>query len=264
MKLASPSFIWCTIYDMPRRGASSTARGRTRDLGGPASLPVLRRSDLNRLAYDSIRRAIIDLELRPGERLVEATLAEQLGTSSVPVREALLMLERDGFVRIVPHRGAHVAPLERKDLEEIFELRELLEGRAAAHAAIHMPDEAVVRLEALVDQADRDLERSDLAHCHEVFAQYDDVIFDAAANDRLLAALGNLRDQVARIGVVAVAIPGRAMRSQQEHRDVMRAIQSRNPEAAESAMRAHVVSLRGDVLGAGGAYLVNLTGGETS
>jgi DNA-binding GntR family transcriptional regulator len=200
------------------------------------------------------------MELKPGEHLVEAALAARLGTSSVPVREALLMLERDGFITIIPRRGAFVTKLEQRDLEEIFELRELLEGRAAAHAAEQLLDPVVDRLVSIIDSVDADLEQGDRSRCHGLFIEFDDVIFESTSNSRLGVELKNLRDQVARIGVVMVSLPGRVETSQREHAAVVAAIRARSADDAETAMRAHVRSMRRDLLTANPEYLAILRG----
>lgn len=224
------------------------------------SLGAIESRELSQLAYHSIRTAIRDMVLKPGAHLVESKLAKRLGTSSMPVREAILMLERDGFVRTIPFRGAFVTTLDRRDLEEIFELRELLEGRAAAHAARLLDDEAIERLGEIIRIVDDGIARRDVKACHDIFIEFDDIIFDASDNARLSWNLRNLRDQIARIGIALVTIPGRLEQSQAEHQRVYEAIRHRDADAAEEEMAAHVRSLKASLFEADGEYLAVLRG----
>lgn len=235
----------------------SSTPGRSR---GGGSLKSIEYRRLSRLAYEAIRLAIRDMELRPGEHLVESVLAERLGTSSVPVREALLMLEGDGFISIVPMHGAFVNRIELSDLEEIFELRELLEGRASRHAAEHLPDPLIERLIAINDTVEQYLAAGDLTRCHDLFMEHDDIIFGATTNSRLGSTLRNLRDQVAMIGVVVNTLPGRLEISQRQHLAVIAAIRERSGEGAELAMQAHVRSIWADLRSADPKYLAVLQG----
>ena len=230
--------------------------GRT----GLERLGNLEARELSQLAYDAIRKAIRDMQLRPGEHLVESTLARSFGTSSMPVREALLMLERDGFVRTVPFRGAFVTTLDRRDVEDIFELRELLEGRAAAHAVRLLDNASLERLEEIIREVDARIADGDVAACHELFLEFDDLLFDATDNARLSWNLRNLRDQIARIGMALVTIPGRLEQSNAEHKLVVAALRARDPGTAEREMATHVRSLRNSLLGGDDAYLALLRG----
>lgn len=243
-----------TAGDPSRKKANPAAEA------GEIALPALESRELSRLAYDAIRKAIRDMHLKPGEHLVESALARRLGTSSMPVREALLMLERDGFVRTIPFRGAFVTTFDRRDVEEIYELRELLEGRAAAHAARNLNDEAVERLAEIVRDVDAAIARDDIRSCHDMFIEFDDLICEATDNARLSWQLGNLRDQIARIGIAVVSIPGRVKRSQAEHVQVLAAISARDPEGAASEMAAHVRSLRASLLEGREDYVAILRG----
>jgi len=102
-------------------------------------------------AYQVIKEAIISLELEPGERLKESTLAEELGISKTPIREALTRLQHEGLVETIRFKGASVAQIDDHDVEEIFEFRELLEGAAVKRAAIAFSSEDLQKGEALLD-----------------------------------------------------------------------------------------------------------------
>ena len=230
--------------------------------GGPGgdNLATLESRELSELAYNAIRAAIRDMQLKPGAHLAEAALAKRLGTSSMPVREALLKLERDGFVRTIPFRGAFVTTLDRRDVAEIFELRELLEGRAATHAARLLDDGSIARLAEIAQEVDAAIARRDVRFCHDIFIEFDDIIFESTDNARLGWNLHNLRDQIARIGIVLVSIPGRLEQSQAEHIRVLEAIKARDPERAGLEMAAHVRSLERSLREGSEAYFDILRG----
>lgn len=223
-------------------------------------LTTLRGRQLREMAYEAIKSAILDLELKPGEQLVETALARKLGTSTVPVREALLRLDRDGFVKLVPFKGAYVTPVTEDDLREIFELRQLLEGRLAAHAALTLSDAKLAELDAINASVDAAITRGDYDLCHRAFGRWDDVLIDNAASGRLRAAMVNLKEQLLRIGAVSCRIPGRVETSHREHRAITEAIRARAPARAETRMRAHLGSLLDAILNSGDEYLRLLSG----
>src|SRR5215469_13013716 len=128
--------------------------------------------------YEELKAAIVDLRLAPGEPLREATLAEQLGVSKTPIRQALTMLEQEGLVETTSFKGAVVAGYSRQDLLEIYELRELLENAAARAAAQSMSDKDRARLDR-ISRESRELRRgSDTARLAALVSEFDDVLFD--------------------------------------------------------------------------------------
>jgi DNA-binding GntR family transcriptional regulator len=197
--------------------------------------------------YEELKAAIVELRLAPGNPLREATLAEQLGVSKTPIREALTRLEQEGLVETTSFKGAVVSDYSRQDLTEIYELRELLETAAVRIAAESMDDEARARLERISDES-QGLKKGNAAHLATLISEFDDVLFDQVHNSRIKALIENLRAHLTRIGHLTEGIPGRIEASVDEHKRIVEAIAANDPVAAEKHLRDHIRSVRDDQL----------------
>ncbi|MEA2579732.1 MAG: hypothetical protein QOE83_624 [Actinomycetota bacterium] len=203
--------------------------------------------------YEEVRQAIIELRLKPGEPLREATMADQLGVSKTPVREALARLEQEGLVETTSFKGAVVSDYSPTDLQEIYELRELLEGAAARAAAASASEETLRRLAVLVSESAELAAKDDLEGLAALLGAFDLLIYDQVANERIRALIENLKAHLARIGRLTEDIPGRVKASVEEHAAIVDAITARDPDRAERAMRTHIRSVLSDQLGAAGS-----------
>jgi len=198
--------------------------------------------------YEELKAAIVDLRLAPGEPLREATLADQLGVSKTPIRQALTMLEQEGLVETMSFKGAVVAGYSRQDLLEIYELRELLENAAARAAAASMSDEDRARLERITRESRKLRTSGKGAGLAALVSEFDDVLFEQVHNSRIRALIDNLRAHLARIGHLTEGIPGRVEASVDEHEKIVKAIAARDQDLAEQYMREHIRSVRDDQL----------------
>jgi DNA-binding GntR family transcriptional regulator len=198
--------------------------------------------------YEEVRQAIIELRLKPGEPLREATMADQLGVSKTPVREALARLEQEGLVETTSFKGAVVSGYSPEDLQEIYELRELLEGAAARAAATSASDDTLTRLRALVKESRELRAKDDLEGLAALLGAFDLAIYEQVANERIRALIENLKAHLARIGRLTEEIPGRVKASVEEHAAIVDAIAARDPDEAERAMRDHIRSVLSDQL----------------
>ena len=191
-------------------------------------------------AYDLLRSAITDAVLRPGERLREVDVSEWFGMSRTPVREAFRRLERDGLITFAPHKGMTVTVLDHSAVMELYRMREVLEGTAASLAAQHATDAEIAALQDMLDH------ETELIHDAKALAAhnfgYHNAIYAAAHNRYLLRSLNGLRDSMALLGETTYAVPGRIKTALAEHRLVVDAIARRDPDEADSAMRAHLRS----------------------
>src|SRR6516162_1946735 len=199
--------------------------------------------------YEELKSAIVDLRLAPGDPRREAALAEQLGVSKTPIREALTRLEQEGLVETTSFKGAVVTGYSRQDLIEIYELRELLETAAVRIAAESMDDEGRARLERISDESQK-LKNGSTARLATLISQFDDVLFEQVHNSRIRALIENLRAHLTRIGHLTEGIPGRIEASVDEHEKIVQAISARDPDLAEQRMREHIRSVRDDQLSA--------------
>jgi DNA-binding GntR family transcriptional regulator len=198
--------------------------------------------------YAELRQAIIDLKLLPGEALREVPLAEQLGVSKTPLREAFTRLEQEGLVETTSFKGAVVTGYSGSDLEEIYELRALLEGAAARAAAERANEETLGRLRDLVARSREVRDRGDLSTLATLLGEFDVVLYAQVTNARIAALIENLRAHLARIGKLTERIPGRVAASVEEHAAIVDAIVARDPDEAEHLMRVHIGSVLGDQL----------------
>jgi DNA-binding GntR family transcriptional regulator len=189
-------------------------------------------------AYQHMRNAILGGELAPGAVLLENHLAEKLGMSRTPIREALQFLARDGIVESVPSRGYLVPRMSLADLRELYELRESLEGLAARCATLRVSDTDIEALERLYGQYEnaRDWEAS-----IQLGAEFHSKIISLACNTRLATILDSLKAQITMTRRTQLhAVRGRRDEAVCEHRAILDAIKRRDPDAAEQSARAHV------------------------
>jgi len=198
--------------------------------------------------YEELKIAILELRLPPGHPLREAALAEQLGVSKTPIREALARLEQEGLAEMTSFKGAVVTGYSRKDLLEIYELRELLENAAARTAAASIEAPALDRLMAICAESRELRAGSDPARLATLITEFDTVLFDQVRNSRIRALIENLRAHLTRIGQLTAEIPGRVQTSVAEHEKIVEAIAARDPDLAEQRMRDHIHSVRDDQL----------------
>ncbi len=198
--------------------------------------------------YEELKVAIIELRLPPGHPLREAALAEQLGVSKTPIREALSRLEQEGLAETTSFKGAVVTGYSRRDLLEIYELRELLEDSAARSAAQSMSEADRASLDRVCVESRELREGADPAGLAALISEFDTILFDQVRNGRIRALIENLRAHLTRIGRLTAEIPGRVQKSVDEHERIVEAIAARDPDLAERRMRDHIRSVRDDQL----------------
>jgi len=194
--------------------------------------------------HDEVAAQLRDLiflgQLMPGTFLDEARIAEQLQISRTPLREALKVLCAEGLVRHEPRRGSFVNEVTDQDLDEIFPVLALLEGRCACEAALHASDADLQQLEALHDKLNRHAKALRINDYYAAnYAIHEAII--ALANNRWLAGvIGDLRKIVRLARLQQLHAPGRLDQSLAEHNAVFAALKARDPEGAEAAMRTHL------------------------
>jgi DNA-binding GntR family transcriptional regulator len=203
---------------------------------------------LKERVYLHLKKEIVDLKLRPGQSLREAELAERLGVSKTPLREAFVQLEKDDLVRIVPYKGAVVAGYDHEDLKEIYELRELLQGACAREAAERISAEDLGELARVVRASERAVAEGDADRLPELLDAFDLIIYRQTHNRRVRQLIENLQAHLQRIGKLTIGIPGRLDASVGQHAHIYEAILQRDPAEAERRMRNHIASVMADQL----------------
>lgn len=195
---------------------------------------------MKEIAYDAIREAILSGRFPPGQRLVADELAQEFGTSRMPVREALQRLENAGLVSITPHRGAVVSELSEQEIVEVYHIRAVLEGLAARLAAPRLSPADYDRLNALIDDmASTSTAEPDLEQLLRGNRDLHEIIWQAAQAPRLHELLENLYDASRRFRNISILLPGRLDQIVGEHRRIVRALAAGDPAAAERFANEH-------------------------
>ena len=173
---------------------------------------------LRELVCENIRQAIIDGTFSPGERLMEIQLADEMGVSRTPVREAIRKLELEGFVVMIPRRGTYVADISIKDINEVYEIRTSLDVLAAGLAAERINDDELETLQRLLVEIGQHIEENNMDKIVEVDIAFHDVLYQASRNERLRNIINNLREQITVIRGRSMMYPGRLADTMEEHR----------------------------------------------
>lgn len=194
--------------------------------------------------YRDIKEAILSAELAPESRLVELSLAEQFGVSRTPVREALKRLSAEGLVIVDPSNGTVVRGIDEQEVEEIYAIREMLEGLAARLAAHRILPEELTRLKSLMEIMTTALEERREDVLVQANLRFHDIIYQAAQSDRLTELGRSLNDFVRRFSREAFQSYERDREVLQEHQAIIKALDRRDPEAAERLAREHMKNAR--------------------
>jgi DNA-binding GntR family transcriptional regulator len=189
-------------------------------------------------AYNALRDAIAEGRLKPGARLREVALAEELGISRTPIREAIQRLARDGLIQLDARNGARVTELSIEAIQELYDLREILEGSAARFAALSATANDRQRLAAiLAKEAEHKGDPTALAKLNKLFHQG---LCQAANNRFLSTAVATFSTTLLLLGPTTLAAGQRADESQAEHRAIVEAVGAGDAEQAERLMRGHI------------------------
>jgi len=195
---------------------------------------------LRDVVFNTLRQAILRGELAPGERLMEIQLAERLGVSRTPIREAIRKLELEGLVLMIPRKGAEVAKISEKSLRDVLEVRRSLEELAIELACQRMGEEAIEELAAAQRAFSRAVESGDVMAIAESDEHYHDVIYQGTENSRLVQILNNLREQMYRYRLEYIKDEDKRQILILEHENILKAIKNRRVAEAKEAMRAHI------------------------
>lgn len=186
-----------------------------------------------------LRRGIVTGELRPGEQIRQDALAERLGTSRVPLREALKILEGEGQVAYHPHRGYFVAELSADDLSEVYRIRELLEDEAVRVAVPLLEDEDVLAMEAAMASIEAAAAADDIPGMTRANREFHFLLIERAGLPRLARLIRQLWDATdAYRSVYFAETPNRAQ-VEREHRAIVAAVRARDAEQAIALLREH-------------------------
>lgn len=217
--------------------SNSTRSSLSRSNGG-VQLPASER------IYNLIKESILTGNLESGSRLVELSLASELGVSRTPIREALKRLSVEGLVTVDPVRGMIVRRIDPHEVADFYITREVLDGLAARLAAERVSGDQLIRLRTMLEAMESAHQRNDRIGMVQANMRFHDAVFRAAANRWLLSLGRSMIDFVRLMSAAAYTDPVRDQEVVEEHRRIQDALEAKDPDAAEMASREHMVQAR--------------------
>ena len=195
---------------------------------------------LRDVVFNTLRQAILRGELKPGERLMEIQLANKLGVSRTPIREAIRKLELEGLVLMIPRKGAEVAEITEKSLKDVLEIRRALEDLAVRLACEKITKEDLKELKKAGDEFKKVLKSQDITEVAEADVRFHDVIYMATDNPKLIQLLNNFREQMYRFRVEYLKKDEVRPQLLAEHDEIIKYITEGNKEEASRVVTRHI------------------------
>ena len=195
---------------------------------------------LRDVVFNTLRQAILRGELKPGTRLMEISLANKLGVSRTPIREAIRKLENEGLVLMTPRKGAEVAEITEKSMLDVLEIRKALEELTTGLACDRITPEQIERLKEAETYFEEMLDGRDITVIAEADVKFHDIIFEATDNKRLINLLNNLREQMYRFRIEYLKGLEYYPKLKEEHNMLIRAIENGDKETAKQVIGNHI------------------------
>jgi len=202
--------------------------------------PVMRGNTKKDLAYEAIKRLILDGKLSGDMPISENVLANMLGISRTPVRDALRRLEMDGFVRVIPNQGVVIREVSISEVKEIYDMRIALEEFVVRELADGLSDEDFRNLEAILKKQEEACEKRDAVAFHEEDRRFHDYLMRAYGNMMITNFIARLRDRIEGINVNMLKTPGNMQLFYGEHKRILEALRRRSGEEAAKEMDEHL------------------------
>lgn len=195
---------------------------------------------LRDVVFNTLRQGILTGELKPGERLMEIHLANRLGVSRTPIREAIRMLELEGLVTMIPRRGAEVSRISKKDLRDVLEVRRALDALAVRLACERITPEEKAALEEAAMDFERSTKTKDATTIAQADVRFHDIILEASDNKRLMQLVNNLAERVYRYRLEYIKDSRNHQRLIEEHEEILKWIEQGEKERAQTAIETHI------------------------
>ena len=195
---------------------------------------------LRDVVFNTLREAILKGELKPGERLMELQLAAKLGVSRTPIREAIRMLEQEGLAVTIPRKGAEVAKMTEKDMEDVLQIREALDELAAKIACEQISEEQLEELVATMHEFEESTKTDNVKKIAEADVKFHDIIYQSTGNTKLVNMLNNLREQMYRYRVEYLKDENNYPTLMKEHKDIVEGLVRKNKMQVTATMHQHV------------------------
>ena len=196
-----------------------------------------RHQTLRERILETIREAILKGNLKPGEKVAEPELAERFGISRTPIREAFRQLESEGYLTVIPRKGAVVAALSERDVVEFYAIKSILEGYAASLAANNLTEKELERLEAVNQKLRTLAQEGDVRSFYRVHNEFHEIFLKAADNVKLHELIHQLGMKFNRLRMASLSVKGRMEISVEEHEKLLEAFRRKDGEAAERLVK---------------------------
>jgi len=206
---------------------------------------------------ETIRDAIISGTLKPGEKVAEPDLAERFGISRTPIREAFRQLESEGYLTVIPRKGAVVVSFSERDVEEFYAIKSILEGYAARKACENLSPREIEKLQAINDRLRQLAAEGDVKHFFKVHNSFHELFVKAADNEKLTEMITGLVGRFQRLRIASLSVPGRMDFSVGEHQKIIDAFKNKDAELVEHLVRGNA-EYGGKVLVQDGKVIVSL------
>nr|MBP8672922.1 GntR family transcriptional regulator [Synergistales bacterium] len=191
-------------------------------------------------AFEKIKEAIIKGHFKPGEKLVEQTLAQEMGVSRTPVREAIRRLEAEGFVVSIPRKGVVVSRADKEEIVQLYSIRAELEGLAARWAIENADEDDIRKLDEAISRMEETAASGDLDGVVQSNALFHDAIAQASKSRILCTLLKTLQDNIQRFRFQSLHLPGRPEAALAEHKEIVAAIKEKKTEEADRLLKEHL------------------------
>lgn len=196
---------------------------------------------LREQVYKRLKALVLNGVLPPNKRLIEEKLAEEMGTSRTPVREAIQKLEKEGLIHKLPRGGFAVSVITNENIEEVFGIRSVLEGYAGYLATSRATEEELRALEEIVAREERCLKDSNIDEVVRMNTEFHDLLYRTAKSTKLYGLISDLRDYIFRYRIIIFRYEGMAAISIQDHKEMIALMRAGNARKVEKLVRKHII-----------------------
>lgn len=203
---------------------------------------------IREIVLERLRKAIIEGSFEPGDRLVETYIAENMGVSRTPVREAFRQLEIEGLAENVPRKGTIVKGISKKDILEIYEIREMLEGLSARLACSNISEQQIDDLKEKISKMEQLIDSKDSTGYWKIHGEFHDIIQQISGNKRLIDQMRQINEYLSDLRTRTLVMDKRRRGAMEEHKRLIKAFEEKDEMLAEKIGREHVVNGRNFLL----------------
>lgn len=203
---------------------------------------------LGDIIYETLKHKIIYREIKPGERIIDKHLADEFGVSRSLVRQALTILEKEELVKVIPRSGFYVKEMTKQEVKELYDIRCILEGFATELAVPRIPDEEILNLERIFNEANKDLTKDKVETFIEADAELHKVIVNNCGNKLLINIINKYNNRYVFYRIVDLSGVPRAKEAYHEHLNIFKAVKDRDVDLAVNLMKKHIENAKNIIL----------------